>query len=287
MSYLVPPGLMSPSAASASEPALEFTSLLSPNAHPFYARLAEHLSAMGLPMTFHDGLGWPEALERLLRGETQAAFLCGLVLTQQSALLEPLVAPIPKARRYLGAPVYFADVVVRADSPHTTWKGLRGARWAYNEPNSFSGYLAVLAQLAKEDEDTTFFGSKSETGSHLDSLRWVLTGQAEVAAIDSVALEFELSSRPKLGQQLRIVRSLGPYPIPPLAVRRDLEGEAKRALRRALLELHREERGRALLETSPFLGFTSVGEGYYEPVREAARQARGLVSLERSVPAYA
>jgi len=265
---------------------LELASLLSPNAHPFYARLAEHLSETGLPVTFRADLPWREALASLERGQIQAAFLCGLLLTQNADLLEPLVAPVPKPRRYLSTPVYFADLVVRSDSPYRSWNSLRGARLAYNEPNSFSGYLAVLAQLVKEDEDTWFFGSLSQTGSHLDSLEWVLENSADVAAIDSTVLEAELSSRPELESRIRTVRSLGPYPIPPLAVRRDLPVEVKHALRQALLELHRGERGRALLEDSPFLGFVPVADRDYDPIREAARQAQGLAQLERSVLTY-
>jgi len=59
---------------------------------------------------------------------------------------------------------------------------LEGARFAYNELGSLSGYLAPDQDLAKGIGGT--FASVIETGSHRASVAAVAEGRADVAAID-------------------------------------------------------------------------------------------------------
>ena len=61
--------------------------------------------------------------------------------------LELLAAPVLDGPRYEQQPVYFSDVIVRADSPYHTLEDLAGETWAYNEESSHSGYNLVYASL--------------------------------------------------------------------------------------------------------------------------------------------
>lgn len=62
---------------------------------------------------------------------------------------------------------------------------LRGARLAFNGPDSMSGIIALTRDLAALGEDVaTLFAERLETGSHRASIRAVATGRADACAID-------------------------------------------------------------------------------------------------------
>lgn len=243
---------------------LRLVSLLSGTLTPFYQALTAHLASY-VPGAAFLALPWQEGLHKLETGEVEGAFLCGLLYAQHKSMLEPLVAPVPRGPRYGGRPVYFADIVARAE--FSTLESLRGARWAYNDPGSFSGYAALLAHLTERGEGLGFFGSLSPSGSHLRSLELLRAGEADAATLDSTVLD----GTEQTG--LRIVTSLGPYPAPPLGVRRDLDPTKKEKMRTHLLALHQEPEGRALIAQSPFSSFVTATDADYDVLKRLAERA--------------
>ena len=112
-------------------------SFLGDNAWPIYKRIVEYLGAeCGLEAALLPRMDWGEQNRLLAEGQIQVAFLCGLPYTElhdrpgQSVFL--LAAPVMQAKRYGGQPIYFTDVIVRADSSFQSFEDLRGASWAYN-----------------------------------------------------------------------------------------------------------------------------------------------------------
>lgn len=61
---------------------------------------------------------------------------------------------------------------------------LRGARLAYNAPDSMSGYLALKRDLEALDEGMAIFSASVETGSHRASALAVVEEKADVAVLD-------------------------------------------------------------------------------------------------------
>jgi hypothetical protein len=129
--------------------------------------------------------------------------------------MELLAAPVMRGGRYGLGPVYFSDVVVRAGHAARTFDDLAGARFAFNERTSHSGYGVVRHALAERGYTTGFFSSMVESGAHQRSLRLITGGEVDASAIDSTVLETEFLRTPKLRQQLKVVSTLGPSPIPP------------------------------------------------------------------------
>src|ERR1043165_7173925 len=120
-------------------------------------------------------------------GAADIGFLCApsfrwLNATRRTVELLPL--PVPSDARAAGRPVYFADVVVRDDSPARTFAHLSGARWSFNDRNSKSGWFSMLERIAPRAPEE-FFGEIVASGSHLQSLELVASGAADAAAIDS------------------------------------------------------------------------------------------------------
>jgi phosphonate transport system substrate-binding protein len=132
-------------------------------------------------------------------------------------------------------PEAFADVVVRVSSSHRTFDDLRGTTWAYNDPNSKSGWFSMLDRAG----GAGYFARCVQSGSHLRSLELVASGEADAAAIDSNVLRLHARD------DLRVIESWGPFPIQPVVVRSGLDGATKHRIAQALLTMH-EKHGDSL-----------------------------------------
>lgn len=80
-------------------------------------------------------------------------------------------------------------------------------------------------------------------------------------------LEIELRDHPELAEQLRVIETLGPSTIQPVAVSRRVPEDLREAIRRALVTMAedpivREQFARALVER-----FVSVDAGAYDDIR--------------------
>ncbi|HEX5689411.1 MAG TPA: PhnD/SsuA/transferrin family substrate-binding protein [Roseiflexaceae bacterium] len=248
-------------------------SLMSDNHEPFYRGVAEHLARRtGLPIQFAADAPWQER-ERMLRdGRAQMGFVCGQVYAHESAWLELLAAPVMRDPRYNGLPVYFSDIVVRRGSRFRSFADLRGARWAYNEPGSWSGCRVLEAHLAAQGETAAFCGSVVESGAHLRSLALILDGAIDAAAIDSTVLSFELAREPELHSRIRCVASLGPTAHPPAVIRRDVPVGTTHQLRAALLDMH-GDRAAATIFDGQYTRFAAVQDADYQAIRQKSRLA--------------
>lgn len=251
---------------------LHITSCLAEITDGLCRRLAQRLNAtLGSDIHFLDG-SWPEREAALEQQTAQLALVCGLLYVfkggQPGWDFVPIVAPIMRPARYGGQPIYFADVVVHQDSPYQTLDDLAGSRWAYNEPASFSGHHMMLVWLAQTGKPADFFRQRIQSGAHSRSLLMVAEGLADCAAIDSTVLDMEAVREPERKRPLRIIGSLGPYPMPPLVVSRHLPAATRHAMQQQLATLHEDEAGRALLAEWAIERLTAVSDTTYDPIRQ-------------------
>jgi phosphonate transport system substrate-binding protein len=261
---------------------LTLASYLADNARPLYEAIAPYLAERtGEPVELLD-VPWEARVRLREEGGVDVAFLCGLPYTElrdrPTPLLALLCAPVMAAARYGGRPVYFTDVVVRADGPLRGFADLRGRTWAYNSRDSFSGYVAPAHHLRERGEGWGFFGKTVPSGSHQCSIQMVAEGTAAASGIDSTVLELEVARRPELGSALRVVEAIGPYPIPPVAVSAALDPRRVARLRDLFLTMRETPAGRAVLARGLLARFVDVRDRDYDPIRAVARavDAAGL-----------
>lgn len=257
---------------------ITFASFLADNARPIYERIAAYVAdRIGQPTHLLSGVGWEERHRMLDDGRVQVAFICGLPYSQKfnrpDRPIELLAAPVMVSERYRGQPIYFTDVIVRRDSPFRSFADLRGKSWAYNDPESNSGYNMPRDHLVRLGETSGYFGRTVASGSHQASIGMVVDGAVQAAGIDSVVLDLEFKSRPELTLQLRIIESLGPCPIPPVVVSSRLPAGLKTALREALVGMHENPPGRAILSDGLIARFVEVRDADYDKIREMVRRA--------------
>jgi ABC-type phosphate/phosphonate transport system substrate-binding protein len=267
---------------------VRFVSLMADNMDFFYRLLTDWVSRrVGVAIEVEDCVPWQERERMLDRGQAHIGFICGLPYVRKVDRPEPLVellaAPVMRRPRYDARPIYFSDVVVRADSPFRSFTDLRGASWAYNEPGSQSGYNLTRFYLASLGERSGYFGNAVESGAHQSSIQMVMEGLVDASAIDSTVLELEFELRPHLANVVRVIHTLGPSPVPPAVVSTKVPTELRRKLRRVLLTMHNDPCGERILSRAGTARFTSVSDADYDPIRRMARLAEGvpLTAAER------
>ena len=231
----------------------------------FYERLVRHMStALGRPIELvadprcsGPPVGEPNPLST---GGADIAFVCGpayLRLVDEVQLV--CAAPVFDDPRTPGRPLYFAEVVVTADHHGESLAELVDARYAYNDPASLSGFLAVLAHLGSATPEQ--FSGAIQSGSSEASLDLLDTGKADICSVDSVVWRRLTAERPELLKRFRVMESLGPFPVQPIVASPQLDAETLDRLTGALLRLGPDDLG-------PFgaSGFVSVGPADYRPL---------------------
>jgi phosphonate transport system substrate-binding protein len=154
-------------------------------------------------------------------------FVCSPTYRWLRPNVELLPLPVPVDGRSNGRPVYFGDVVVRSHDRARRVDDLRGKIWAYNDRNSKSGWFEMLDQCGPD-----FFSQLVASGSHLESIDMVRSGEADAASIDSNVLRLHGTTG------LRIIESWGPFAIQPAIIRSGVDAGEKRRIAAALLTIH-------------------------------------------------
>jgi phosphonate transport system substrate-binding protein len=212
--------------------------------------------------------------------QLDVAFMCGLpyvrMSSQDPCLIELLVAPVLVGDRYLHKPIYFSDVIVRRDSPYTSFDDLGGCVWAYNERASHSGCNLVCYSLLERGKPPDYFGKTVKSGSHMRSLEMVLQGEADAAAIDSHLSDILRSRNEVLTGKLRVVDMLGPSGIPPVVISKRLDNELKCRLREALITMHLDDCGAEVLRKGLIEQFVAVEDEDYGTIREMLEKVEGM-----------
>lgn len=213
-----------------------------------WAELRDALRGAGLG-------GVPDALDRerplraiwrdpaLLLGQT-----CGYpLMTELSDTLQVVATPVYDLPGCHGAS-HRSFVVVPADEPAELLGQMRGRRCAINGRDSNTGMNLLRALIAPLAGGRRFFAAVIETGAHLESLRAVREGRADLAAIDCVTHGLTALHRPELLAGTRVltetraspalpfVTATGAPPAEPAALRAAL-GQAVRRPAAALLRL--------------------------------------------------
>ena len=245
-----------------------FMTFLAPKLYPLYSYLTGYVSRkLGIKSEFVMGRSYAQ----LQRGEADVSFVCGLpyvlISGKNPDLLEPIAAPILHGERYQDKPIYYSDVVVRADSTAKSFEDLQGCRWAYNETESQSGYGITLYTLLSMDLTGGFFGEVIRAGYHQKSIQMVVEGEVDASAIDSHLLAVELREQQDLRDNLKIIDTLGPSTIQPIVVNKKLDETMQADIQSILLEIDRDPAARRMLEFGLIKRFVPVDDSSYEDIR--------------------
>ncbi len=201
---------------------------------------------------------------------------CGYPLINGFAgRLRPVATPCYRAEGCDG-PRYRSAVVVRRSAGFESLEDCRGAVCAVNSWDSLSGWQALAARVAPLARQCRFFGAARLTGSHLASADAVVTGEADVAAIDAICWAHLRRFRPAMAQALRVLTWTDPAPGLPFVTLADAEDYLVARLRRAIMAMLADPAVDRDRETLLLADAEILEIGDYAVIRDIAGRAAAL-----------
>lgn len=257
---------------------INFANFLSPLLQDTYASILNHIvEHVGCTATLYTG----QSLSEFTSGMADAGFICGLQYVRmqewQDCPVELLAAPVLEGKHYYGLPIYYSSVVVRVDRPHKSFDDLAGCVWAYNECDSHSGCNIVCSSLLERNKSSHYFGNVVRSGSHMNSLRMVVEGKVDAAAIDSHVFEVALRRNPSLTEHVHCIDQLGPSTVPPVVVARRLDPELKAQLRKTLITMHDDEYMANKLHEGLIERFVPITDKHYDDIRMTQKRTKTAI----------
>ncbi len=261
---------------------LRFGTFLAPNIMPVYEAVTEAVA---------DRLGVSTELivetsyENCFQDVNDVCFVCSLpyVMFEREGVSPavPVAAPVLSQPRYRVRPIYFSDVIVHRDSNIESFLDLRGRSWAYNEPLSHSGYGITRYHLVQLGETGGFFGEVVEAGFHETAIQMVQDREVDGSAIDSQVLGVAMRDDPQMKDNIRIVETLGPSTIQPVAVSKRIPTDMRAEIVGVLMTLNTDPATRQELSRGLVDRFVPVGTKSYDDIRRMvdACEAAGFMEL--------
>jgi phosphonate transport system substrate-binding protein len=239
-----------------------------------FDRLGEHLTRkLGIPVRFTILARHLSVLESFEVERMDGAVLGSLA--GALAIQRIGVEPIARTVNPDGTSTYHGYLFVRKDSGIAGIEGMRGKRIAFVDRATTAGYVFPRAWLRERGvaDPERFFQETWFTGTHDAAVSAVLERKADVGAAKHSVLEQLRMDDPRVGRELAILATSPSVPSSAFFVSRHLEPSLRDALRGALLGLHDDPAGAAVLEQLGAMRFVETTAADYAPVLELARRA--------------
>jgi ABC-type phosphate/phosphonate transport system substrate-binding protein len=203
------------------------------------------------------------------RDDLGLAMMCGLPFSLRTPRPTLVAAPIPSPARYGGRPLYFTDIVVRADAPYRTLEDTFGGIAGYTLADSLSGGLAFASHLQPYGTPTRPRLYRQWVGNLIHPrgvIEALATGRIDVGPLDSYYHDLLRRHDPAFASQVRTVASTQPLPIPPWVATKAMSTEELRRLRDALTAAGSEPSVAPLMERLLLRGFAFPLASDYQPL---------------------
>lgn len=205
----------------------------------------------------------------LEREEVKVAFICSApyVKNREKFGVELLVAPSVN-----GKAIYHSYIIVHKDSHVQSFPELKGKVFAFTDPKSNTGKLYpthLLKTMGFTPEK--FFKRVMYSYSHNKSVELVAKKVVDGAAVESIVYEYMAKKDSPYAKQTRIIKRSPPYGIPPVVVTKDIDANLKKKIRDALLNMHKTEKGKTILNAMMIDGFVQISDNAYDSIRKMER----------------
>lgn len=258
-----------------------------------FEAVAEYLGdALGLPANLESEsrVSAPsrEEPDPFSNDRADIGFMCAPGYYWLSERRPPAVNLVPAAFQFDdprtgGKPVYFSELIVRSDSRAASLADLRGARWAYNDPCSLSGYFSMLQALMRIGADEHFFSQSFQADALGDIIGAVEGGRADCGAVDSNVFRRSLRENDMLARSLRVLETWGPFPVQPIVARAGLDGDLQRDLAEKLLCMHENARWQRALRRHGVRRFVPMSEADLQDERRVFRACFSAARIDADV----
>ncbi len=238
-----------------------------------YQVLRQYLSdRLGISVNFTSLSRYGNIIERFTSERMDGAFFGSFTYTlaRQQLGVEPLARPV----NLDGTSTYHGYIFVRKDSGIRKVSDMRGKRFAYVEHATTAGYLFPLAYFKAGgiSNPGQYLGQSFFAGSHDAAILAVLNGEADIGAAKNTIYDQLAGENRRIEQELVILAASGVVPQNCLAVRKDLDPQLKKELKRVLLNMEKDPAGADVLRRFGARGFLETTDNDYAYLYTLAAQ---------------
>lgn len=229
-----------PKSVVSNEPPLRvaFASVITPQKtrHTYQAIINAISKEMNRPVILLQRKTYEELNILLANGEADIAFISTGAYASYHGIHPIELLSMVKTNNTI---FYQTYIIVPSDSKITAFEQLRGHTFAFTDPLSYSGKMAIDNLLYKyKDTPESFFSNYFYTYNHDKSLVAVADHLADAASIDSQVYDHILTTNPKLAARVKIIERLEEAPTGPIVVQSTLPLKDKQKLQDILFNLH-------------------------------------------------
>lgn len=209
------------------------------------------------------------------RNDLGLTLMCGLPFAQREARPVLIAAPIPSPERYEGRPVYFSDIVVRADSKAKSIEDTFGGVVGYTLNDSMSGGVAFRNYLAPYHAQRGERLYKDAVGELIHArgvIEAIHSGRIDVGPLDSYYHDLLKQYDPELTSKVRTLATTIPTPIPPLIATAPMTDDELQRLRSALLATSSAPEIANLMQRLLLKGFAVSDPADYQFIADIANK---------------
>jgi phosphonate transport system substrate-binding protein len=190
------------------------------------------------------------------------------------------VEPVAQLQLANGSLGYRSCLIVHSDSDIFGPEDLAGKTFAFNDPNSTSGYLVPSAFFMMElgVDPKKLFSKVTFSGSHEASILAVANKKVEVASTNLPDLQ-QLTREGKVPRGgLRVIWVSKLIPNDPIVVRKDLPASFRSAVQESLTTM-KQRNADVFKEIGAWLGgFVVADDGKYQVIRDLNETAKRLAA---------
>jgi len=188
------------------------------------------------------------------------------------------VEPIAQLRLGNGSLGYRSCLIVHSESDMFSPEDMAGKTFAFNDPNSTSGYLVPSTFFLTEMsiDPKKYFSKVTFSGSHEASILAVANKKVEVASTNLPDLQ-QLTRENKVPRGgLRVIWVSKLIPNDPIVVRKDLPPSLKSAIQESLVSM-KSKSPETFKEIGAWVGgFVATDDAKYQVIRDLNETAKRL-----------
>ena len=190
------------------------------------------------------------------------------------------VEPIVQIQQANGSLGYRSCLIVHSDSDIFSPEDIGGKTFAFNDPNSTSGYLVPSAFFLMEMgiDPKTYFSKLTFSGSHEASIVAVANKKVDVASTNLPDLQQLVREGKVPRAALRVIWVSKLIPLDPVVIRKDLPASLRTAIQDSLATM-KARSPQTFAEGGAFLGgFAKADDSKYQIIRDLNDAAKKLAA---------
>jgi phosphonate transport system substrate-binding protein len=289
LALMLAAALMTPAVAPAADPSWpkEITfAVLSTESAPEITRrwipiLAQLEKDLGVKVKHVTATDYRGTIEALKFKKAEVGWLGPKAYVEASNNNYANVEPIAQMKAQSGSLGYRSCLIAHSDSDIFSPEDIGGKTFAFNDPNSTSGYLLPMTFFITEMgvDPKRHFSKLTFSGSHEASVLAVANKKVEVASTNLPDMQ-QLTREGKVARgALRVIWVSKLIPNDPVVVRKDLPASLRSAIQESLTTM-KQRSPEAFAQAGAFFGggFVPVDDGKYQIVRDMNDAAKKLAA---------